>query len=171
MYRVYDKPEAIRQVQQFLRVVGNPDIFIFPSGIYDENTRLSVLDFQSARELSTSGEVDRITFDKLYAEYVIINERNELNRRLDSFIRFPLNPGDSSSGMMHINRSLARVLDYYGFTHRLRNSSFYSDETVEAVRILRKIYSLDENNIIDEEFYIRLMRDHDSIGQFNNNFI
>lgn len=170
MYRVYDKPEAIRQVQTFLITVGNPDIFVFPSGIYDENTRLSVLEFQSAREIAPSGEVDRITFEKLYEEYVITKEKNELNEKLDSFMIFPIVPGDNSNEMIHLNRSFARVLDYYGFTHRLRSSNFYSDETAEAVRILRGIYSLEEKNIIDEELYLRLMRDHDSIGHFNNNF-
>ena len=170
MYKVYDKPEAIRQIQIYLRVAGNPDIFIFPSGIYDENTRLAVLDFQSTWEITPSGEVDRITFDKLYEEYATINKRNELIQRLDSFIRFPIIPGKSSDGLMHINRTIARVLDYYGYTHRLRDSNFYSDETAEAVRILRGIYSLDTKNIIDEEFYLRLINDHDSIERFNNNF-
>lgn len=170
MYMVYDKPEAIRQIQIYLRVAGNPDFFIFPSGIYDENTRLAVLDFQSKWKITPSGEVDRITFDKLYEEYVETNKKNELNQRLDSFISLPIFPGDISEEIMHINRTLARVLDYYGFTHRLRSSNFYSDETAEAVRILRGIYSLEERNIIDEELYLRLILDHDSMGRFNNNF-
>ncbi len=170
MYRIYDRQEAVRQVQNFLRIVGNPDIAIFPSGIYDESTRLSVLDFQSVRKIKPSGEVDRITFDRLYEEYVETNKKNELNQRLDSFISLPIFPGDISEEIMHINRTLARVLDYYGFTHRLRSSNFYSDETAEAVRILRGIYSLEERNIIDEELYLRLILDHDSMGRFNNNF-
>ena len=46
MYRIYDKPEAIKNVQQYLSVVGNPNIFVAKTGIYDENTRLSVINFQ-----------------------------------------------------------------------------------------------------------------------------
>lgn len=170
MYRIYDKPEAIRRVQNYLRVVGNPEIFIFPSGIYDDNTRRSVIDFQTERNIEPSGEVDRITFNQLFLEFLTINKNNELTRKLDSFLRFPLMPGESAGGMVHLNRSLARVLDYYGYTHRLRNSNFYSNETSEAVRILRGIYLLEEKDMIDEEFYSRLTNDHDSIGQFNNNF-
>ncbi len=170
MYRIDDKPEAIRQVQTYLRVVGNPEIFIYPSGIYDENTRLSVIDFQTSRDITPSGDVDKTTFDLLFSEYVTANDKNELNRTLDSFISFPLLPGDSSDGMTHINKTLSRVLEHYGHTHSLRGGNFYSDETAEAVKIMRGIYMLEELEMIDEVFYLRLIADHDSIGRFNNNF-
>ena len=170
MYRIYDRPEAIKRVQDYLRIAANPNIFVAPSGVYDENTRLSVRDFQSSRGLEPTGEVDRVTFDLLFSEYAFLTNRNALRDALDSFIFFPILPGSSSNGMMHINRTLARVLDYYGFTHRLRSSNFYSGETSEAVRILRGVYLMGGADLIDEEFYQRLIKDHDSMGQFNNNF-
>ncbi len=170
MYRINDRSEAIRTVQRYLRVVGNSEIFVAPTGVYDENTRLSIIDFQSRNQLEQTGVVDRETFELLYSQYVYISSRNALNDKLDSFIRFPLLPGDMNDAMIHINRTLRRLLDYYGFTHRLRDSNFYSAETGNAVDILRKIYLLKAGNFIDEEFYLRMLKDHDSVGLFNNNF-
>ena len=170
MYRINDKPAAIRAVQEYMRTVGDKNIFIFPSGIYDDNTRESVRRFQAENNLESTGEVDRITFDLIYSEHVFRTKRDNIRRKTDSFIKFPLYPGSSQRGMSHINRILANLLDYYGFTHRLRIGDFYSPQTEEAVRILRQIYHLDKANMLDEEVYFRLTKDHDSIGLFNNNF-
>ncbi len=170
MYRIYDTPSAIREVQIYLGLAGNPDILVVPSGVYDDNTRLSVEDFQRAQGLGNTGVVDRETFDRLYEVYVILRDTEELNSKINSFISFPIMRGQSSRGMKHINATIARLMDYYGFTHNLRESSFYSTETDAAVAILRKIYILEDKDGIDEVFYMRMIKDHDSIGSFTNNF-
>ena len=169
MYRVYDKPEAIRSVQRYLRVVADPNIQVIPTGVYDENTRLSVLNFQSENQLNATGEVDYNTFEKLYSQYVLLTEKAKIDDMTDSFIGFPLLPGDMDDSLMHINRSMKRILDYYGFTNRLTDSNFYSLETAMAVDILRSVYLLDKYQMIDEIFYKRMIDDHNSIRLYNNN--
>ena len=169
MYRVYDKSEAIRSVQRYLIVAGDPDIFIVPTGVYDDNTRLSVIDFQTRFDLKPTGEVDYETFTLLYDEYVLLTKDIETRDITDSFIQFPLLPGKASNGMAHINLTLGRILDYYGFAHRLRGNNFYSEETALAVGILRDVYMLDKKDYIDEEFYRRMIIDHDSIARVQNN--
>ena len=169
MYRVYDKPEAIRNVQRYLIVVGDPDIFVAPTGVYDENTRLSVIDFQTRYKIEPTGEVDYGTFTLLYDEYMLLAKDQETRNITDLFIQFPVLPRKTSNGMAHINLTLARVLDYYGFTHQLRDNNFQSDETAAAVEILRDMYFLDQKNYIDEEFYRRMILDHDSIAKVQNN--
>ena len=171
MYRIDDRPEAIRSVQRYLRIAGNPDIFIMPSGVYDENTRLSVMDFQSENQLLPTGIVDYTTFVLLFNRYVYLTEIINLNKKFDSFVSFPLLPGDMNDAMIHLNRTMRRLLNYYGFTSRLNESNFYSNETTRAVDILRSLYMLEPKELIDEELYIRMIRDHNSIGLFNNNFL
>ena len=168
MYRIYDKGEAIRSVQTYLRLVGNPDIFVAPSGIFDENTRLSVIDFQREYGLTPSGIVDYETFVLLYDEYDAVTKRSEVRDMTDSFISFPILPRERRDAMLHINRSLGRIMDYYGFTHRLRDSNFYSSETSEAIMILRRVYIMGDVDLIDEEFYRRMIIDHDSIAAAQN---
>ena len=141
-----------------------------PSGVYDENTRLSVTDFQRKNGIGVTGIVDYETFNLLYREFVFINEKTSLNKRLGSFTDFPILPGYMGDAMIHLNRSMRRLLDYYGFSHRLRESNFYSEETARAVGILRSVYIMEEKELIDEELYVRIIKDHDSIGRFNNNF-
>ena len=170
MYRVYDKAEAIRSVQRYLRIASNPDILVIPTGVYDENTRRSVSDFQSENRLEVTGEVDYETFEMLYSQYLFLTRKADINDITDSYIPFPLLPGDMDDSLMHINRSMKRILDYYGFTNRLSNSNFYSAETARAVETLRSVYLLEKDQIIDEIFYLRMIKDHDSIGLFNNNF-
>jgi len=170
MYRIYDTASAIREVQIYLDLAGNPDIAVVPSGVYDDNTRLSVADFQRSEGLYENGVVDRETFYRLYEIYAILRDANELNKKADSFMSFPFLHGQSSRGMMHINGMLGRLMTHYGFTHNLRESSFYSPETERAVRELRKIYLLDDKEDIDEILYMRMIKDHDSIGLLNENF-
>ena len=170
MYRNYDAKSAIREVQTYLALAGTPDIVVVPSGIFDENTRLSVKDFQRRESIDSTGVVDLETFDRLYNAYTVLEEKEKINSKTNSFISFPLKPNQSSKGMMHINSMLSRLLDYYGFTHNLRQSNFYSSETENAVAIMRNIYLLEEKNYIDEALYSRMLKDHDSIGEFANNF-
>ena len=167
MYKIYDKPEAIKRIQEYLNVVGNKDIFVIPSGIYDENTRLSVIDFQNRKQINATGIVDYITFDILHSEYANTKNKNTVIKVTDGFIKFPLRAGDFREEMMHLNRTMKDVLLYYGHTSSLGDSNFYSLGTSQAVMLLREIYSLDLIDEIDEEFYYRLIKDHNSISKSN----
>ena len=42
MYRINDRSSAIKRVQEYLRSVGNKNIFVAPTGIYDENTKANL---------------------------------------------------------------------------------------------------------------------------------
>ena len=170
MYRVYDKQEAIRRVQLYLAAVDDGRLYVAPTGIFDESTALSVTAFQNMRGLEPTGVVNRETFDLLYLEYVDAGNKDRLYATLGSFISFPLLPGQGSDSMMNINRMLATLMNYYGFSHNLRDSNFYSDQTSDAVRTMRKIYLLPDINLIDEDFYIAMLRDHNYIGRLNGNF-
>ena len=167
MYRIYDTKSAIREVQTYLGMAGNAEIPVAPSGAYDDNTLLSVIDFQKREGLPESGVVDRATFNRLYDVYALLRERERFDKKSDSFISFPLLPGVAADGVAHINRMMSRLLGYYGHTHSLRPSRFYSDESAAAVKILREIYRLEDKGYIDEALYIRMVKDHDSIDKFS----
>ena len=67
MYRIDDRQTAIMQVQKFLMALTE-DIFIAPSGVFDDNTRLAVIVFQKKFGLEDTGVVDFATFELLYRE-------------------------------------------------------------------------------------------------------
>ena len=170
MYRINDRSSAIKRVQEYLRSVGNKNIFVAPTGIYDENTRLSVIDFQSQNNIKADGIVDIITFDMLFGAYSFAIKNKLTHEKVDSFINFPLLPGLFADELTHINRTLIKLLDFYGQPHSLNESNFYSDSTSNAVKLIRKIYFLDDKNFIDEELYRRMIIDHDSIFEAKDNF-
>jgi len=170
MYRINDKTSAIEEVQKFLRLVGNKDIFVAPTGVYDDNTKKSVIDFQSENGINVNGIVDLLTFTKLFDKYLFALKNGITVENTKTFINFPLLPGQFNDAMIHINRTLSRLLDYYGHTHNLMESNFYSKSTIEAVSIIRKIYLLQDKNLIDEELYRRMIDDHNSIFESDEVF-
>ena len=167
MYRIYDRAEAIRSVQRYLRIVGNPNVFVAPSGVYDENTRQSVIDFQERMLLEPTGMVDYHTFVKIYEEYLKYIMRAKVKEDAGAFASFPFLPGDMNEKLIHINRLARDIMNYYGFTNRIRDDSFYSEETARAVEILRSVYLLEKKEMIDEVLYSRMILDHASISRLN----
>lgn len=167
MYRIDNRPEAIKRVQEYLAVASDPEIFVAPTGVFDENTRLSVIYFQKEQNLTPTGVVDYATFVTLYDNYLAIRRKDQLNKSLGGFITFPLKPGDLAEEMMHINRMMRDILDHYGFTHSVREGNFYSEESQRAVEVLRKVYGLDNARYIDEELYVRMTNDLSSISKLN----
>ncbi len=159
MYKAYNTAEAVKQVQIYLNRVTNDGNFIAPSGIYDDATKKSVIDFQTKMGLIPNGVVDIETLDVLYSEYITVNKKEEINRL---GIEFPIQIGDYNEDINHINRALSTLLDHYGHFHRIRVNNYYSSETDKAVKLLSEIYKLDYKGYIDEIFYSLMIRDLNS---------
>ena len=166
MYRIYDKSEAIKRVQSYLRAVGRSDILILPTGVYDENTRNSVIYFQAENKIQVTGEVDKETFDLLYGKYMEVMSARKISENTSNKFDFPILPGDHFAEMLNINHALASLLDYYGQYHSVRITTYYSNESVAAVNDLKKIYMLPINDTIDAILYSRMMMDLASINNF-----
>lgn len=165
MYRINDKQAAITRVQTYLAAITK-DIFVAPSGVFDENTKLAVKAFQENNGIEATGIVDLTTLELLYRQYRLSEGKKVINDTTGSFIIFPMQKGDMSEEIFHINNTLIRLLDYYGKTHRLRASCFYSEETAHAVSALREIYMLEGGDFIDELLYSRMIKDHNSQSIF-----
>ena len=164
MYRINDKAAAIKEIQRYLRVVVGDEIVITPNGIYDDVTRLGVIYLQDKYRLNKSGVVDMRTFDLLYAEYKRIIERESVQKEVGAYGCFPFKPGDLSPFLAVVGEKLACLLDHYGVTHDLLESSYYSLSLSEAVKEIRKIYLLEPNDLLDEELYSRLTVDYNSLA-------
>lgn len=168
MYRINDTMAATAEIQRYLLTVGDGAIPIVPTGVYDNNTRLAIIEFQERSNIEATGAVDYETFTLLYSEYSKIIDERETKAATLTFIRFPLSLGARRTEMIHINDTLGNLLDYYGHAHNLRYNDRFSRETASAVKILRGIYLLGDSESIDEEFYKRMTDDHRSIGEFTH---
>ena len=166
MYRINDRVTPIREIQSYLRGIGYSSYPINTNGVYDDNTRAAVTDFQERSEISATGEVDLYTFERLRDEFKAKGIARRVTNELAPTTVFPLLRGTVDDVMTHINSMMSSLLDYYGMTHSIRVGRSFSKETAEGAAILRSIYSLSEGEEIDEELYFRMRRDRESIASF-----
>lgn len=164
MYRIYEKTEAIKRVQAYLKEVSKIEEFVVPSGVYDEVTRESVIYFQAENNLEVTGEVNKTTFDLLYKLYREQIYHREIRKTNHFNLIFPIKKGDFSAEVNYLNYIMSELLDYYRSSHSLRRSNFFSDESIRAVVMLRKIYMLPNAEYIDEALYVRMIDDYNRIN-------
>lgn len=168
MYSVNDRPAAIKEVQKYLSSYSEGLTFIPQSGVYDKVTKDAVIGFQIKFNIVPTGIVDYLTFTLLYDNYRMTQTKKDVRETVDSVIKFPLILGTESTEMRQINQIIGALLDYYGITHSLTESIFFTEETLRGVLSLEKIYAIQKDGIIDEEFYRRIYLDYDSIVSFTN---
>ena len=159
MYRVDDRVSAIKSVQRFLGATDEGR-GIAVTGEYNEKTRYAIERFQGRIGLRPTGITDYFTYTALYDEYKISLEKVRQNNYSKGYITFPINESSGTVTMMHVNKMLADILDYYGIWHMLEGSSKYDSATRNAVEILSEIFKVATTQYIDEFFYSRLLSEH-----------
>ena len=160
MYLINSKSDYVKEIQRYISDLYN---FVPQTGVYDDKTKTLVKEFQRENNLDETGIVDYQTFNSLFLNHIRKNRLKKSDNTSFSPIKFPINFGESSNEIYQINLLLNKILSYYGIDHILPLSSFYSLKTVDGVKLLRKIYWLEEQDYIDEELYFRLINDYNSI--------
>ena len=160
MYKAYDKAQAIKNVQIYLDKARQSTFAVVPSGIYDDKTRLAVLDFQKRFNLLESGIVDSATLKKLYNEYLLKLQKTDLENRGFSL---PFYSGDFSGEIQWLNRGFIKLMNHYGESHSIKPNGYFSSETEAAAKTLSRIYQIDYPGYINEILFTRLIRDLESL--------
>ncbi len=159
-FELYDENAATEEVQRFLHVISDrrheeiPRIAI--DGIYGEETREAVREFQKIYGLYESGTVDRETFDLLNEIYLDILLREDAEDVIITTNPFPLSLGSEGNEVLVLNVMLIELEKTYKDIGSVRKSSYYSTETENAVTNLQRIFRARENGVVDELFYDRL---------------
>ncbi len=148
---------AIMTIQNYLRHLSfhNEDIPPVPlDGIYENETRESVIAFQRGNGLSPTGIVDRETWDRLKEEYDRSTALNSPPVRLDIFPRMPreytLGLGDES----HLSVIIQHMLDELEAVYRfpaLSESGEYDDTTAQNVREFQLRNNISPTGEVDRE--------------------
>ena len=151
MYSIFDKEAAVNQVLKYLGLVEN--------GVYDERARVAVSEFQESVGLSPSGVVDYSTFTLLLNAY---NKRLvKEEAKVGGLNNFSYSFGDSGSDVAIINAYLSDVLAHYSSDLISPRSAYFTRDTEAAVNFLRGVLGLSPSKNVDEEFFVRLMRDRE----------
>ena len=159
MYRLNDKKSAIRDVQQFLLVIGqNGDIpHLSVDGFYSEETKEAVKEFQRLHSLEITGAVERYTFDKIYSEYLkIINLDILCATEFDSGV-FPMRLGDSGNSVAALNAIIREMSVFYRDLPSVYGD-FYSKDTESAIRLIQRYLRQNEDGETTEKLYNEIKR-------------
>lgn len=161
--------DAILNLQKYLRAISFVDSRITRvplDGIFDTETQQAVREYQSTRELVETGIVDKLTWDTLFDEYMLITEAQERTQSINFFPSAPTDyeatVGDESI-FISVAQMLLRELSviYDGFPN-IEINGIFDDATEEAVKTFQEASLLSPTGRIDNVTWNRLSSD------FNN---
>lgn len=153
MYNVNDKSSAIRELQRFLLLISQnysiPHLSV--DGIFSEETRTAVEEFQRQNSLPVTGIAERETFDLAYKKY-----KEELLRLAMSTNKdFPLKIGDSGNNVTELNNLINELSFYYRDLAKVYGD-FYSKDTENSVKLLQQYFLQIPSGTVNALFIERL---------------
>ena len=176
MYFLSDTPAAIREVQKFLYVISDrihnevPRVAI--DGIYGPGTEVAVRIFQQIYGLEESGKVDRSTFDILYIAYNSAMVDIALSDFILTDAGFPIVLGSQNNDVVLVHlliNELGKTYKDIGFVNT--RSSYFSEESQNAVKELQKIFKLTESGEVDKLFFESMKQELEAIKRLNAVYI
>ena len=161
-YDIADRGAAIKEIKKYLYLISENLYPQIPKTtideFFDEETKKAIREYQSIKEIETSGTVDYQTFDLLYADYKALeNDINTVDYILSA--GFPLIEGDVSEDVRVIHLIINELSKTFENIPSLKNGNYYSSETSEAVRALRKLFDMEADSCVDKLLYLRMLRE------------
>ena len=161
MYYTDDRKSAIEEIQKFLLVIyesGKRDIDrISVDGIYGEETKRAVRQYQSLYGIEANGVVNKETFDALYSEYKEITDEIFLEEILIGEGLFPLTLGMQGDDVLLLNLYLIELSNVYKDLERVDKSTYFSARTERTVRGLQRIFNEEETGEVDKKLFNRII--------------
>ena len=160
MYRINEKTNAVREIQNYLRELSRiyTEIPILSvDGVYDERTREAVRALQRMQGLTETGEVDYETFLALYEAYRPLKDERIGESELIPAAAFPLRMGDSGSYVRILQSVLGEI-----YSLPLPADGFFGRTTEDAVRKAEERYLLTPSGTVDRKLWQLLAADYRS---------
>ena len=170
MYLQSDKKAAITEIQKYLFFLSDKKYNTIPripiDGIFDEETKNAVIEFQKIMLLETTGVVDFETFTLLYQEYEqTLNDYNTENY-IFGHANFPLKENDQNEDVRALHVMINRLRKTYPQVTDIGTGSYFSHNTKNALTELRSIFSLKGEPILDKPLYRRIKNEIDARERF-----
>lgn len=162
MYRIEDTTAAIKEVQRYLISLSDGG-HVVANGRYDENTRTAVMRFQKKVGITPDGTVDYHTFSALYDAFLEQQLKNDVSEASRGYLSFPITRNSKPEEIRSVNMKIQEILKYYGAEITQYVFSVYNAEVEESIMILRDIFQLEGDTMIDEVLFWRIVREHSSI--------
>ena len=148
--------QAIQNLQTYLRQLSYHDANIKAppiDGIFDTDTRQSLMDFQASKDLPQTGIADQRLWELLYATYRTSIAQNSPPVRMEIFPLLPLNAefrkGDEGFVITALQWMLRELEAKYGFLLPIQVTGIFDEVTEEAVKDFQKQNALQPSGILD----------------------
>lgn len=147
--------EPVRSLQTFLRKISySRDIpTVVPDGIFGNQTRSSLEEFQQLYGLPVTGEADLDTWNKIIEIFDEVTEETAPPKRLLIFPEeaYIIDIGGEDEFLYVIQGAMKVISDNVENVPGLSITGIHDNESVEAVKSIQKIAGLDENGVIDKK--------------------
>ena len=169
MYNINDRSAAIYEIQRFLLAYSQKNT-LFPhlsvDGVYGEQTREAVREFQELNSLPVTGTVDSETYERLYGEYQKIIETEESADSVIDEMKYPLKLGDVGGDVSLLNTVIRELQRYYPELPG-ENGDFFTRATDTSVRALQGYFLEAVSGPVSTELMKRLRSELSSRQKFN----
>lgn len=161
-FSLQDRQAFIREIQSFLYECSLCDRFsvchVLQDGVYGEETRRAVTEFQKAEGLPETGAVDKKTFDLLCREACRARSARMPISPFPSGEQKTLSRGCEGGDVMSLHGILTELSVFYPEIPAFSSDSLsvFHDDTASAVCIMQKHFSLPETGSADCSLYERL---------------
>ena len=148
--------QAIQNLQTYLRQLSYHDESIKAppiDGIFDTDTRQSLMDFQASKDLPQTGVADQALWELLYATYRTSLAQNSPPVRMEIFPLLPLDAefkkGDKGFVITTLQWMLRELEAKYGFLLPIQVTGIFDEVTEVAVKDFQKQNALQPSGILD----------------------
>ena len=161
MFKIHDERAAIRRIQEYLHFIRDrtyPELPpLSPDGIYGEETRIAVKEFQRMVGVSESGIVDMETNEAIFLKYQESLEIEPVSH-LD-VEEFPVSLGSTGKAVEALNSQLITLRKVYLDLPRLNNDGYFGKMTEKAIVEIEKIFRYSPSGIVDSALYNRIVKE------------
>jgi len=162
--------DAVRTayLQEMLRYLGQipeePLWIVDVTGVYNDPTVQAVRRYQEMRRLPVTGIVDRTTWERLTAEYLLERELREpvLIRAIPDLASHATLPGQRGDEVLMLQILLNALRSEYDYP-AVPLSGIYGVQTADAVAEYQKLNGLDATGTADRRTWRRLTEEYNGL--------
>lgn len=151
----------IYNLQRFLRTIATvrqniPTVI--PDGIFGDDTRASVTEFQKIYGLEQTGTVNNETWDSIVEEYRKARVDVDLPQSIHLFLTedFAAEKGQTHPRLLTLQAILYTMALRFGNIPIVSLNGIYDEATISAVTALRVLFGMNEDGGVDNEFWRHL---------------
>lgn len=167
-----DTGREVRYIQYYLAVLGyfNDNLpLIALTGVYDEETKNSVLAFQRQYGLPETGIMDRDTWNKLvevYFNLIASLPPGYSEGKAEIFPGYVLTRGMRDANVRKIQEYLSFIAQTITEIPKVDPTGYYGDVTYNAVKTFQKLYNLNQTGVVGALTWNKIAEVYDELKGF-----